>query len=395
MVGVKRSHVQFHGHAKERRKKDKAQIEQQTQAKATPNGHRLAPHRKATTTTVPRLHDQNSKGEARGDEPDTEATAYEDVHQVAMSPFPKKRVESLEKLAHSGHFQSKLHAEQFKMVESQTASESAIEIDYPDSPPASLLMEASAYVKRNAEIQAQHRGSENERPLALVARRRRLSPISQEVAVDRTVAGQLPALFREEPQTEQSRPQAARNSSSSSTSSSSPLLKSIVNLFAGRKRSNKTESVQSPTTYSHEGISWARAERAHPPTPPPSPFQPKLTIRQVVPAIWRPTAYDPWRHYGYKIIEGAPENRFQGTGVRHIDIYTPETVQRGFNVPTVAPPVTETIQRGFNVPTSPTPTTTKPLVPRRKPLASRLLDRNGDPWARWYDSEEGGGGARD
>jgi hypothetical protein len=243
MVGVKRSHVQFHGHAKERRKKDKAQIEQQTQAKATPNGHRLAPHRKATTTTVPRLHDQNSKGEARGDEPDTEATAYEDVHQVAMSPFPKKRVESLEKLAHSGHFQSKLHAEQFKMVESQTASESAIEIDYPDSPPASLLMEASAYVKRNAEIQAQHRGSENERPLALVARRRRLSPISQEVAVDRTVAGQLPALFREEPQTEQSRPQAARNSSSSSTSSSSPsnpLQPAPTRELAGHEQNERT-----------------------------------------------------------------------------------------------------------------------------------------------------------
>jgi hypothetical protein len=360
MVGVKRSRVHFQGHAIERRRQDKVQPEQQKHAKSTLNGHELAPGGKATATTVPRLHDLDNKGKATDDRPDTGATEHEDAPKVDMPLFSKKRVESLEEIAHSGHLQSRLHAENKKMVNSHTANESADEIDYPDSPPASLLMEASAYMKRNAGIQQQ---------------------------------------CQREPETERFRPKAARKNSSSQPSSSSPLFKSIANLFGGRKRSNKKKEAlkrsnsdlyECPTTHPHEGISWARAEPEHPPTPPTSPLEPKLTHTQVIPAVWRPTRYDPWRRYGYKEILGAPAHWSQGTGVRDPDVFTPETVQRGFNVPNAAP--STSIQRGFEVPTTTRPAA--PRVPRREPSASRLLDRNSDPWARWYDSEEGGGGAR-
>jgi hypothetical protein len=346
-------------------------------------------------TTVPRLHGLVSEAEITGKETDSEAMVHEGTPEEItreMLTFSKKRVDTIEEIAHCGHFQSGLCPKVTTMVDSPIANESAIEDDedvFPDSPPESLVMVASVCMDVNDQLQSQRRAGERQPPL--VTPKRSTYSSLQQAPVEEAVVNQRQSQCHEEPDTEQaSLPPVARKRSSSSTSTSSSLLQGlvnlftgriIVNLFAGRKRSSKfnnreplkesrSDSSDTTSTNSHDGISWSPpSQPAHTPTPA-SP--PKLTHRQVIPPIHRPTAQDPSRRPGYKRVPPAPEHRFTGYGVMAEDVFTPAT-----------------IQRGFDVPTSP------PLGHRRNRSAGNLLDRDGDVWARWYDSKESGVFARE
>jgi hypothetical protein len=251
-----------------------------------------------------------------------------------MSVFSKKHVASTNEIAHNDHFQSELRATVASAGSPSTACESGFEDSSSDSPFSSLVLTAPVYREVNGRLEEQ-------------------SPAASA--------------------NEQSRAHSPKDEPSFNW-----LTEALVNLFAGRRRSKSMSSTDkrhasststtvpnTATTDQAEPSAHLYAQNTCARTPPPAVSPPILTHRQVIPTVTRPQRKDPSRAPVYKNEPCAPENKYTGYGVTAEDIFTPVTIQRGFNAPSSTPAPDD-------------------LLNRRNQSTSNLLDREGDVWARWH-----------
>jgi hypothetical protein len=301
-------------------------LEGKKQPNIVKNNHNIAPRERTATTNA--LRSKKSTGQQRAaTEERSGATAYEDSSGVAaqdIATFSRSRVLSKEELAHSGQFRSELRAGVATRSSQSSESDSAIADDWPDSPSESLILQASQSMVDGGELLNEHQAVEMARPSP---------PVTDPKG------------------------------------SSQSLIQKLVTLFAGRKKTikkdeNATHGKPNPVS-SRVALHTlpARSRRPDPgPAQPPvvNSSLPRLTHRQVIPHVQRPR---PNRHV-YRDILPAPEHIDTGRIVVAKDMFTPVTIQRGFN--------------------SPSSTTTPLPMHRRNHSAGNLLDRDGDAWARWY-----------
>ncbi|KAL6164163.1 hypothetical protein ACJQWK_09838 [Exserohilum turcicum] len=151
----------------------------------------------------------------------------------------------------------------------------------------------------------------------------------------------------------------------------------IVELFAGRKAasnaSSKTTTWSSNKTTCSIACSTTSNGQASLPsmtsnedntncTPPQQP--PRLPLSSVIPSVRVPMPPRIAHRLRYVEILPAPMTVYTGYAVVAPDVFNPQIVERGFNVPKTGP-------------------ATAPAATRRHDPNSRLLDRNGNTWAVW------------
>lgn len=324
MVAAQRSRVQFHGN-KNHKKKSKLHFVYQKHEKAPISS--MSETTAADAGQTKRRVDKASnrvKSAAHGARLDSDD---DHVGEEGLM-FSKKRVASTVELASMGNLRSSLGAAVAESDSSTTVADSASEIEWAESPWASLILPT---------IPAKEVVSEP----------------------------QYTAVQSLEP------PFPPTRKSSLSTSS---WLRNIVTLFAGRKKPSKlgqikTQQKQSPapsgTTKDPdqpENNEFHTKSIEHLPTPPQSPSAPpKLLLNQAIPRVWAPDARDPAYQTGFKDEPPAPQHSTFGNMKVAEDIFTPVN-----------------IQHGFDAPTSPT------LKDQRNQSELNFTDLKNDKWVQWH-----------
>jgi hypothetical protein len=327
-----------------KKRKEKIETKSHTQTKATLDDQKQHSEVNTTSTeaTAPAPATSVNKPITGCDSAGSGHIQHGEVARCSCTKVPsftKKRVASTEETAHSGHFKSGLRADVAKASSPRSAvNEYAIEDDPSDSPSASLVLSAPVYKEVN---------------------------------------GQLEQQFSAEPVSERPTPDAPKPSSSPCS-----LIKTLVNLFAGRRKSDskpdtnsrhaRSSSVAVPMVTITDRADIKKAPRVQSecaPTPPLTPLSPpsprRLTHRQVIPPVTRREGDAPSRRSGFRNLPPAPMHRTMGTGVMCEDTFKPTNVQRGFHVPSPAQ-------------------ASAAIEQRRNNSASTLLDRDGDVWACWH-----------
>lgn len=153
----------------------------------------------------------------------------------------------------------------------------------------------------------------------------------------------------------------------------------LVNLFTGRKRpqklpkpTNKTHkrNISDPTSSATPGeltpsqIQDLRHGTSEPATSSPASLPPRLIHRQTILPVQPPDAEHPSRRSGHRVIKPAPGHKHIANGRVVGDASEPAVTQRDFSFPE--------------------DTATPPLTLRCGHSASKLLDRDGDMWGKFY-----------
>jgi hypothetical protein len=331
MITTHRSRVRIHGHVQHNKRKTKTHSVNQKQGKSPVAEPNIRSGAKVTVADKRKAPRPFLLGSPASEEDEGAIVSDEDVEEEVeeeVPTFTKKRVASAEEVANSSYMRSSLRAAVDASHVPSAADESAIQEVESESPWASLLLE---------------------------------TPVVDGVATP----------------VSSSKPSGAQG-----TKSPAGWLRTIVSLFAGRKKPARMDKGKqhhraspSPTTPATERrpprvetTQQTEPERpATPPTPPPSPSPPRLTHRETIPSVQPPSAKDPAHRRGYRDEPCAPLNHYMGYSILAKDVFEPEHVVRGFEAPV-----------------SPVSSPESSLRYRRNQSDLSLFDRKDDKWMQWH-----------
>jgi len=162
------------------------------------------------------------------------------------------------------------------------------------------------------------------------------------------------------------------------------FLQTLVKIFAGRKKESHDEHMKKGrNSKPNLGESPLMEEVDKETNDRPSHIfsNTRLTLAQVIPDVCPPHAEALTQRPGYReIMPAALENRYIGYAVVKPDVFTPQQVQRGFDI---------NLDATENPPSVPPPTTALASLAYRAHKegnsAAKLLDRDSGSWAHWYD----------
>jgi hypothetical protein len=331
MCVPQQSRIQYHSVDKGRNKKGLERFEHLKQSNAIPGHGKSRIGRKTSTMCAWYSYDLGDIADTSIDGVDTDGSTYEDVSGDVLKQVPRSSktcITSIEQTADSNHFQTKLCGEMAGKDESSTTIEPPINDDRSGSPPQSLFLLAPVYDHVEDELLEQGR-TDSEADVSMPEGRKR-------------------------------------------------SFSTIVNLFAGRKNISKLRNTgqlrsscyattkAATNTEEHENGVIQRAVSERAPVSLRLPSSPKLRLRQALLPIQRSWGHDFAGSPDYRDVSPAPEHRAAGYAITAKDTFTPASVQRGFDVPG---------QRLSSMP---------PLRHKRNHSAGKLLDRDGDVWAKWH-----------
>lgn len=321
-----KSRVQFRV-ATKKTEKQKAVITEEKHPKIkAPTGSKAVPK---DSGIAPKAYRRKPIVRFASEDDEVEDVIYEDsdedegMFNFELSPsLCKKQLPTTEETKGMGVLKGNI-----KATMTATTTSPTVEYDWPEDPPASLILDLPVYVQSGEQLQ-----------FALTI--------------------QPPAPFQKAP-----------------SSNSRSALQTVVDLFAGQKKpptvkkigdKNYREVTRGPTNSNpvSEHVLQTIQDATSGPSAAssPSPPLPRLTIPQAIPDILVPGTTDLSKRPGFVRISPAPEHRYNGYAVISPDLYSPVVVQKGFDV-----------------------ISTPPHTPiRRTNSAANILDRDGNTWVNYH-----------